>query len=281
MQPVLSIALVTRNRPDSLKRTLESLKNQEVYPFEIVISDDSDNLVLKQRNILLAKQYGCIYVEGPQKGLYANRNFVAKNCCGTHIRTMDDDHEFPKNHIRECIKAIELEPETIWTIGEYYPKDKDKPIPSPVAGQLHPRGFAYVPKNMNDYYGISCGGTIYPKNVIERNILNCEYYKFGMMFLEYGARLKKIGYVIKPLRSTYLIHHAEQTAATELPKQIINEARLFSMLCLSFWHFPTFGNKVKTSCQILYELIVRRYPFSILRNAYKIFKKYRYEMVSL
>ncbi|MFM6022178.1 MAG: glycosyltransferase family 2 protein, partial [Dolichospermum sp.] len=39
---LLSIALVTRNRPESLERCLKSLRSQNVQPFEVVISDDSD-----------------------------------------------------------------------------------------------------------------------------------------------------------------------------------------------------------------------------------------------
>ena len=37
----LSVALVTRNRPDWLRRCLGSWRTQSVQPYEIVISDDS------------------------------------------------------------------------------------------------------------------------------------------------------------------------------------------------------------------------------------------------
>src|SRR3954451_9899484 len=113
----LSVALVTRNRPDSLARTLESLSRQNVQPYEVILSDDSDVESMISANAELAQKYSCKYLKGPGRGLYANRNFVAKSCIGTHIRTMDDDHEFPENHLTECLKAIEKEPNTIWTIG--------------------------------------------------------------------------------------------------------------------------------------------------------------------
>ena len=38
----LSVALVTRNRPASLERTLKSLRAQSVQPWNVIISDDSD-----------------------------------------------------------------------------------------------------------------------------------------------------------------------------------------------------------------------------------------------
>jgi GT2 family glycosyltransferase len=57
----LSVALVTCNRPDSLERTLKSLRAQSVRPREVVISDDSDGEHVQdvQR---LAGIYDCRYV---------------------------------------------------------------------------------------------------------------------------------------------------------------------------------------------------------------------------
>ena len=97
----LSVALVTRNRPDSLQRTLRSLRAQDLQPFEVVVSDDSEPaLAGATRDVAL--EHGCRYLTGPQRGLYANRNAAALACQGTHVRTMDDDHEFPGGHAAAC-----------------------------------------------------------------------------------------------------------------------------------------------------------------------------------
>lgn len=90
----LSVALVTRNRVGSLRLTLRSLQQQETPPYEVIVSDDSDNESAAQTQELV-QEFGFVYLRGPQRGLYANRNHVALACKGTHIRTMDDDHEFP------------------------------------------------------------------------------------------------------------------------------------------------------------------------------------------
>lgn len=275
MEIKISIALVTRNRPESLKCTLNSIVQQNEQPYEIVLSDDSNEETCIIQNKLLAKQFGCKYFSGPQRGLYANRNFAAINCTGTHIRTMDDDHEFPENHFLECLKAVRSEPDVIWTIGEYTPSVMKHTLPSPVAGQLHPRGYSFTPKDMNEYYGISCGGSIYPRKVIEDKIFNCEYYMFGIIYLEYGARLKRYGFQIKSLRTTYLIHNDQQSTASLLTRQLINEARIFSMLCLSFFHFPTLLNKINTLYEIIKEIITAKISPLLLFNAYTNFKKYR------
>ncbi|WP_439882580.1 glycosyltransferase family 2 protein [Pontibacter sp. MBLB2868] len=269
----LSVALVTRNRANSLARTLESLCQQNLKPYEVILSDDSDVPAIIELNKKLAKKYACKYVEGPGRGLYANRNFAAKQCSGTHIRTMDDDHEFPENHIMECLKAIEKEPNTIWTIGEYYPTDKNRSLPAPIVGQLHPRGFSYPPSNIENYYGISCGASIYPRYVVDRNILNLECYKFGILYLEYGARLYKGGFKIKPLRTTYIIHYYDENNRSISSREINQSAEVFSMLMFSFKHMKTIKNRALTIAEILKRIALRKYSLKLVRNAFVMFRE--------
>jgi len=272
MEVQLSVALVTRNRPDSLRRTLSSLSKQ-VSPYEVLISDDSDNAEAIVENKRLAERFGCKYMSGPHKGLYANRNFVAKHCTGTHIRTMDDDHEFPEDHIKTCLEAIKQDFNVIWTIGEYIPTEINMDQPAPIPGQLHPRGYSYLPKDMNDYYGISCGATIYPRKVIDDNILNFEIFKFGIVYLEYGARLFNKKFVIKPLLSTFIIHHYDADNRSVSSMQIISSARIFSMLMLSFYHRRSLRNQFLTVSEILKGLFKKEYSFKIVYRAYFFYKK--------
>ncbi|MGE5944865.1 MAG: glycosyltransferase family 2 protein [Flavobacteriales bacterium] len=276
----LSIAIVTRHRPESLERTLKSLVSQEVTPFEILISDDSKLEDMISANKRLAQIYGCHYYTGPGKGLYANRNFIAKQCKGTHFRSMDDDHEFPENHIKDCMEAIQLDDKAIWVIGEYYPWDKERPIPSPAPGQLHPRGFSYAPSQNDEYFAISCGATIYPISVVEQNILNSEAYQFGKLYLEYGLRLKAKGYNIKHLSSTYVIHHIDEnkgtsiaTAADKHSLNISNGAKIYAMLMLSFKYKKTLKNQLLTLMEIGKGLITNQISIAALSSAYSHYKK--------
>ena len=113
----ISVALVTRNRPESLRRTLDSIRKQCTQPYEVVISDDSDD-EYREATHSIAKELDCRYIIGPSRGLYANRNHVALACCGTHIRTMDDDHTFDEDHFSICQDAVTSDPGSIWTTGE-------------------------------------------------------------------------------------------------------------------------------------------------------------------
>jgi glycosyltransferase involved in cell wall biosynthesis len=274
-QYTLSIAIVTRNRPESLERALESLSKQNAQPFEIIISDDSNLEDMIAANKALAKTYGARHILGPQNGLYANRNFVARNCTGSHFRTMDDDHEFPENHIKNCLEAIQQDPDAIWTIGEYCPPDENRSLPAPIPGQLHPMGYSYSPANMNTYFGISCGATIYPNKVVIKNILNLEVYKFGVVYLEYGARLFSNGFRFRHLDKTFVIHHVdmEDVMARSISSVIIiNSARVFSMLSLSFHHQRTIKHRLLTSFAIAKDILTGKYTIQLFLNTYRQYK---------
>lgn len=274
----LSFAIVTRNRPESLSKTLYSLSLQNLQPFEIIISDDSNDPISVEANKELAEVYNCVYVSGPQKGLYANRNFVARKAKGTHYRSVDDDHEFPDGHIEVCMQAIQKEPDTVWTIGEYNHtfKPEERVLPSPIAGELHPRGFSYIPETFENYYGISCGATIYPKSLIDRNLLNSENYRFGILFLEYGARLHFNKVRIQPLTDTFVIHNDVRLNTIADPPALIKEirsAKLFSMFLLSFHYQRTLKNRLLTTLQIASDLLKKKYARQLVRNAYEEYRK--------
>jgi glycosyltransferase involved in cell wall biosynthesis len=239
----LSIALVTRNRPASLDRTLESLRRQDVQPFEVVLSDDSDEA--QQIAVSsLAQKYNCVYQRGPRRGLYANRNAAARACRGTHYRTMDDDHEFPLGHLATCMEAIEQDRDAIWIIGEYTPEQSPQSNGiHPCPGELHPRGHCVMPSDAQHCRAISCGATIYPRSVVDRNIMNVDDFQFGDSYLEYGCRLRKLGYRIRHLQNTYIVHHLISDNRSYADQETDLAARLFSMRCLSFLYEPSVANR--------------------------------------
>lgn len=200
----LSIALVTRNRPDSLNRCLTSLRSQSVQPFEVIISDDSDPEFASDTEAI-AKRWNCRYITGSHRGLYANRNHAALACQGTHIRTMDDDHEFPENHFQIIQKVVESAPNSIWIIGEYWEQPTSSSTFYP-PGEIQPRGFSKLPRNFDNCFAISDGSAIYPKEIFEHHRY-LEVFKFGSLYLEFGARLKALGYRIQYCPATFIIHH--------------------------------------------------------------------------
>jgi glycosyltransferase involved in cell wall biosynthesis len=203
----ISVALVTRHRPESLARTLRSLRAQEVQPWEILISDDSDEAQAPAHR-QLAQEFQCRYVPGPRRGLYANRNFAAQHCAGTHVRTMDDDHEFPPGHWGAVERAVAQDPDAAWTIGEYYSWPEAR-LPAPRCGEIQPRGFSLPPASDENSMAVSDGATIYPARVLQQHRM-IECFPFGKSYLEFGARLRASGVRLRHVPDTFILHHLHE-----------------------------------------------------------------------
>ena len=244
----LSVALVTRNRPDSLQRTLRSLGAQDVELFEVVVSDDSEPALARvTREVAL--EHGCRYVAGPQRGLYANRNAAALSCQGSHVRTMDDDHEFPAGHMSACLRAVHEHPHAIWIIGECLPGEEAGEQRWVCPPQLHPRGFSVTPPNGSRIWAISDGAAIYPREIFTRGLRFYEGFLFGASYLEWGSRLHWLGYEIRHLDDTYVIHHYDPDTRSIKDVRGESAAALFAGLCHSFIYQPTLRNRLLTIVQ--------------------------------
>jgi glycosyltransferase involved in cell wall biosynthesis len=240
----------------SLRRTLESLRAQDVQPWEVVLSDDSSEDMASEV-ASLANEFHCRYIRGPSRGLYANRNHVARACLGTHIRTMDDDHEFPPGHFRHCMRAIQTDPRAIWIIGEFLP-GQEQPTPPPCPAQLHPRGHSVTPPNPDDCWALADGASIFPRKVFDRGNYYAEFFVFGASYLEFGSRLNWIGYRIRFLQSTYVLHHFDASTRSYDDEAVDLGSRIFAALCHSFSYQRTLRNQTLTVLQIVKELLARR-----------------------
>jgi glycosyltransferase involved in cell wall biosynthesis len=245
----LSVALVTCNRPESLARTLASLRRQDMQPHEVVVSDDSDSAG-QEAVRRLALQFGCMYANGPKRGLYANRNAAAVACSGSHIRTMDDDHEFPDGHIGVCLSAIRHDPESVWFIGEFLVGEAvtARRVPSP--GQLQARGFSTEPSDPQACWAIADGATIYPRKVFDRGQRFAEYFSFGAAYLEFGSRLHWLGYRLRHLASTYIVHHYDPASRSSMNPDVDLASRVFALLCHSSIYQPTIANRMLSLAEV-------------------------------
>ena len=213
----LSVALVTRNRSESLRRCLQSLRSQSVQPFEVIVSDDSDFELARDARVV-SEEFECTYVKGPRKGLYANRNFAALACNGTHVRTMDDDHTFPEDHFKLCTQAVLSDSLSIWTTGEVGYVNDVFSGRLDMANQLHPCGVGIAPSDPDDNWAIADGSTIYPVSVFQRGYRMLETYSFGSSYLEFGAFLNWHGYRSRCIQGAIIIHHAGRDTTDRMRK---------------------------------------------------------------
>jgi glycosyltransferase involved in cell wall biosynthesis len=237
----LSVAVVTMNRPDSLNLALESLRTQSCQPSEVIVSDDSDpsyQAAVKK----VAEHWHCQYIVGPSLGLYANRNHGALACAGTHIRTMDDDHQLPPGHLQTCLDAVESDPGAIWTTGERGFVDGQYYMTLETATQLHPSGVGEAVSNLDDNWAIADGSTIYPAEIFHRGYKMVDWYGYGPSYLEFGAYLYKHGFKSRCIRGAIIDHYAQAATLSRLldvdkeSEEI--ESRLFASLCFNLYFRP-------------------------------------------
>jgi GT2 family glycosyltransferase len=85
----VSVCICTRNRPHDLIKALKSVELSTYPAFETIVSDDSTNNETRE---LVISQFPTVkYLEGPRKGLGANRNNALKAVTGSHVLFIDDD----------------------------------------------------------------------------------------------------------------------------------------------------------------------------------------------
>jgi glycosyltransferase involved in cell wall biosynthesis len=223
----LSIALVTRNRPRSLERSLESWRRQTVSPFEILVSDDSDDdqAELTER---IALKYGCRYTRGPRRGLYANRNHASLACRGTHIMSADDDHTHPADFVAEVTALIAADRDRVWIFSERWPGDSSSPLVCPP--ELHRSGFGGPPADPLSCAAVADGASVYPREIFESGLRYDETYPFGGLWYLWGKLLATRGWRITFSDRTFVWHHFLPDDTTPVGTRFDDAAQLTQQL---------------------------------------------------
>lgn len=274
----ISVALVTRNRPESLRRTLDSLRQQSVQPYEVVISDDSGD-EFRDATHSIAKEFGCRYISGPRRGLYANRNHVALACCGTHIRTMDDDHTFDEDHFSICQDAVTSDPGSIWTTGEIGYVDNEYYASVDFALQLDPSGYSRLPNDINDNWTIADGSTIYPSEVYKKGFRMIED-GYGASYLEFGIFLYARGCKSRCIQRAKVNHFADMSTiirGTDLSLSSMTH-RALAVMAFNLYFRPNFWLLSKYLCALIWNCedrlkLVRSLPktYHIVKDRWQMF----------
>ena len=265
----LSIVIPSKNRPVSLYRCLKSLFKENFCFYEVLLSNDSSKKYERVYN-QIANKFQIKILKGPNSGIYSNHNFLYRKAKGSHIRIVDDDHTFPNFHFKICAKYIDLYPNDIISIGEIYPNTEGKIF---FPGELNSRGFSSKPKNFESCSALASGSSIFPRKVFDLKIYEIDIYPFGMIWLEYGKRLKKMGFNIKILKDTHVIHHYMESNRSYNSKSLMLETTFFVMLANNL----IYEKKIKNFFFMIYEVCkqITIYNFYenllLFINAYKNF----------
>jgi glucosyl-dolichyl phosphate glucuronosyltransferase len=122
MLPRISVVIVNFNRPIEVKDAIQSLLNQSVEPFEIIVIDDASKSPL---NIKVDNSKIKLIRFDKEVGLSSARNFGIRIAKGEYVAFIDDDAMATRNWIEEVQNGIKLGGEILG--GPLRPIFKSKP----------------------------------------------------------------------------------------------------------------------------------------------------------
>lgn len=100
---IFSIIIPTFNEEEYLPILLESIKKQKFDDYEIIIADANS----EDRTREIAKEYGCIVIEGGMPG--AGRNNGAKIAKGEILLFLDSDLKLTDDYLRDVLYEFRME----------------------------------------------------------------------------------------------------------------------------------------------------------------------------
>lgn len=105
----ISVVVPTRNRPDTLRQALASIRAHEAddVTFEILVGDNGDD----PRTREVCAEFGAQHLPVAENGAGAARNAGLKAATGELIAFLDDDDVWKDNHIRPHLAVFDARPE--------------------------------------------------------------------------------------------------------------------------------------------------------------------------
>jgi GT2 family glycosyltransferase len=102
----VTVCICTRNRPDELSRCLQSLGKSTSPIAQVVVSDDSTD---RRTAELVPSSFPEVkYIDGPRRGLGANRNCAIAAATGHYILFLDDDACLGPTFLANALRAMKL-----------------------------------------------------------------------------------------------------------------------------------------------------------------------------
>ncbi|HOJ18818.1 MAG: glycosyltransferase [Ignavibacteriales bacterium] len=132
--PIVSVILPTYNRSTLIMRGVESVLNQTISDFELIIVDDgsSDNTFELLNNLILSDER-VKYIKHKNKKLPLSLNTGLKLATGDYITFLGSDDEYLSKHMEIRLEYMKANPEVdliyggVKIIGNEYVKDVNNP----------------------------------------------------------------------------------------------------------------------------------------------------------
>ena len=229
----ISVVIPTYNRVELLKRSIDSVINQTIKPFEIIIVDDGSN---DGTEAMVKKKYDSLkLIKQKNKGASAARNTGIKASSGEWICFLDSDDEWKNNKLEKQITFVAnnsdykfFHSNEIWIKNGKRINQKKK----------HKKYGGDIFKKCLDMCRISPSSVLINKNIFEEigffneNLVVCEDYELWLricdqykvffidepLIIKYGGHQGQLSYSIDSIEC-HRIKALEYLLSTSLSKE--------------------------------------------------------------
>ena len=105
-----SIIIPVYNRPDEVDELLESLKNQTLKDFEVVVVEDGSEKTCKEEAEKYARVMDVKYYAKKNSGPGPSRNYGVERANGEYVLILDSDCVLPEGYLAAVDEELRREP---------------------------------------------------------------------------------------------------------------------------------------------------------------------------
>jgi glycosyltransferase involved in cell wall biosynthesis len=118
--------ICTRNRPEPLARLVSTLLAGESDPYELLVVDQSDELLYQRARELLPQDVRLRHVRSVERGKGKALNEALRLARGTILVCTDDDCQAPRNWMSDMARALESRPTAALAFCQVRPAAHDR-----------------------------------------------------------------------------------------------------------------------------------------------------------
>jgi GT2 family glycosyltransferase len=150
----IAIAISTRDRPDALRRCLESLGGGRMLPDEVIVADQSDGAATSRVvEEATASRLRLRYLRARPGGLGAAQNDAVAATGSAVVAVLDDDCIADESWLAEIARAFEEDPDLALLAGRVLPLGPPSPGTYPVSSRVSTEAREFAGKTLPWHVG--------------------------------------------------------------------------------------------------------------------------------
>ena len=239
----VSVIVVTYNRDEPLRRTLEGLLNQQPAPKEVIVVDQTCQHNGATREFLdgLIEQRRIEYIWQSEPNAQRARNTAIREARGQVLLFIDDDVEMDQHLVGAHWKNYE-DTELAAVCGFYLEPGESPVNQLPAEMEKDLTGWLYFPhcyaKRIESHLFPSCNGSIRREVAIQIGGFDENYTHTLLDDTDFACRLKALGVKSVHDPEARLIHLKELSGGkrpSEVNEYVIADSKRWYIWCYFFW----------------------------------------------